>query len=46
MLVGSGSGDIEEFKESLEDDKVMYGMYRCKDVLDGIETVKFVYIYW
>lgn len=45
-LVGNGSGDIEEFKECLEDDKVMYGLYRAKDTLDGIETIKFVYIYW
>lgn len=45
-LAGTGSGDIEEFKECLQDDQVMYGLYRTKDVLDGIKTIKFVYIYW
>ena len=45
-LIASGSGDIEELKESLLDDQVMYGLLRTSDMVDAITTVKFVYIYW
>ena len=46
VLVGQGEGDIEEMKESLQDDQVHYALYRTSDVIDEITTVKFVYIYW
>lgn len=43
---GQGSGDLSELKESLDDAKVMYGLYRVTDTVDDITTVKFVYIQW
>lgn len=43
---GKGSGDLSELKESLDDTKVMYGLYRVTDTVDDITTVKFVYIQW
>lgn len=46
ILVATGTGDIDELKESLQDDQVMYGLYRTADKIDDIATVKFVYIYW
>lgn len=44
--LAQGEGDIEELKNSLEDDLVMYGLYRTTDEYDNIKTVKFVYVYW
>ena len=40
-----GEGDIEKLKDSLQDDQVMYGLYRTTDEYDNITTVKFVYVY-
>ena len=45
-LVAMGCNDLDELTEKLEDDRVMYGLYRTADVIDDIKTVKFVYIYW
>jgi len=44
--VASGSGDIDELKNCLEDDKPFYFLYRTTDTIDGHVTVKFVYIIW
>lgn len=45
-IVGSGEGDLSEMKEVLSADAPMYGLYRVTDQMDGITTVKFVYIVW
>ncbi|KAK3605296.1 hypothetical protein CHS0354_001414 [Potamilus streckersoni] len=45
-LTAQGEGDAEQLRETLADDKVMYGLYRVKDTMDDITTVKFVYIVW
>ncbi len=45
-LIEKGEGDINELKEHLQNDQVMYVLYRTSDVIDEIKTVKFVYIYW
>ena len=45
-IIGRGEGDIEELKEKLDYEQVLYGLYRVIDKVDDIETVKFVYICW
>lgn len=45
-VVATGSGGLSELTEQLLDDQVMYGLLRTSDVIDAINTVKFVYIYW
>jgi len=46
ILYDKGEGDINSLKEKIEDDKVMYGLYRSSDKIDDINTVKFVYFSW
>ena len=45
-LAAMGNKGLDELTARLEDDQVMYGLYRTADVIDDIKTVKFVYIYW
>lgn len=45
-VVEKGNGDVESVVKNLQDDQVMYVLYRVKDVIDDIETIKFAYIYW
>ena len=45
-LVATGRGPIDEMRERLDDERVMYGLFRTSDTYDDIPTVKFVYIYW
>jgi hypothetical protein len=46
VLCAKGEGNMDELSEQLQDDQVMYGLYRVTDIIDDISTVKFVYIYW
>ncbi|KAK3733450.1 hypothetical protein QZH41_009892, partial [Actinostola sp. cb2023] len=46
ILRGHGSNGLDEIKACLEDDKVAYALFRLTDVVDGIPTVKFVFIQW
>jgi len=45
-LVGMGSGGLSELKSHLEDNKILYGLLRVIDVVDGTPNTKFVYIVW
>lgn len=45
-LCGFGNNGVEELKESLEDENVMYGLVRIEEQIDQSTTVKFVYIHW
>ena len=45
-LVATGSGSIEEIRAHLEEDQIVFGLFRVLDVVDDIETVKFVFINW
>lgn len=44
ICIGKGLGDLFKLKESFDDIKVMYGLYRVIDIVDDIIIVKFVYI--
>lgn len=46
VVIDKGDGDIEGLKAGLQDDQVMYGLYRTSDVMDDLTIVKFVYLYW
>ncbi|XP_050389533.1 uncharacterized protein LOC126808659 [Patella vulgata] len=46
IVAGKGEGTVDELRENLVDDQVMYGLYRVTDKIDDITTVKFVYIIW
>jgi len=46
VLLGKGSGGIEELKEQLKDDIVGYGLIRKTDKIDDSITVKFAFIMW
>lgn len=46
VLVGKGSTGLEGIKALLDDDMVVYGLLRVQDEVDGILTVKFVFIQW
>ena len=46
LLIAKGKGGVEELKDTLRDDQIMYAFYRNMDIIDDIPTVKFVYIYW
>ena len=46
QCVATGSGDLDELKGCLEDNKPLYFLYRTTDTIDGHVTVKFVYIIW
>lgn len=41
-----GTGDIATIVKYLSEDEVSYILYRTTDIMDDIETVKFVYVYW
>jgi len=45
-LASTGTGGFDEMKSHLEDDKVMYGLYRSTEQIDNSTTVKFVFIDW
>ncbi|ELU18834.1 hypothetical protein CAPTEDRAFT_226752, partial [Capitella teleta] len=45
-LKQKGSGDIATVVKHLDDNEVAYILYRTTDIIDEIETVKFVYVYW
>jgi hypothetical protein len=46
VLVATGIEDINEMKSHLSDDQGMYALYRSRDQVDDIETVKFTFIQW
>lgn len=46
VTVATGDGAIDELKERLNNEQVMYGLYRVTDAVDDIQTVKFVYVNW
>jgi len=45
-LVGSGQNGIEELISHLQDDQVLYGLYRTTDTIDNTVAVKFVLVLW
>eukprot|EP00121_Abeoforma_whisleri_P015563 Awhi_evm1s14329 len=46
LLVGTGTGGLDEFAAALDDSQAMYGLLRSSDTYEGIETVKFVFVAW
>ncbi|XP_071946928.1 uncharacterized protein [Antedon mediterranea] len=46
VLLSEGTGDSDEIKNVLEDDKVIYILYRKTDVVHEVSTVKFIFIAW
>lgn len=46
VVTATGTGGISELREALNDSHVTFGLFRTSDVIDDIQTVKFVYIYW
>ena len=44
--LAKGQGDVDDMKGALQDDLIMYGLYRTSDMYDDIKMVKFVYVYW
>lgn len=46
VLVGKGTGGVDEMKEHFQANMVGYGLVRKTEVFDGSTTVKFVYIQW
>ncbi|XP_031555042.1 uncharacterized protein LOC116291949 [Actinia tenebrosa] len=46
VLRSKGTDGLDGIKGCLEEDKVAYALLRVPDVLDGISTVKFVYLQW
>jgi hypothetical protein len=44
VAVGKGSGGVSEMIEHLSPETIAYGLVRVTDVIEGISTVKFVYI--
>jgi len=45
-FVATGSGGLEELKSHLAEDKILYGLVRVIDMVDGSPNTKFVYIVW
>jgi len=43
---GSGTGGLEEFRASFDENERMYGLLRVIDIIDGHSTVKFVFVAW
>eukprot|EP01117_Protostelium_nocturnum_P009517 TRINITY_DN339_c0_g1_i1.p1 TRINITY_DN339_c0_g1~~TRINITY_DN339_c0_g1_i1.p1 ORF type:complete len:503 (+),score=236.61 TRINITY_DN339_c0_g1_i1:179-1687(+) len=46
VLLGSGSGGLEELLPHLKDEIVAYGLLRTTDQIDNSVTVKFVHLNW
>ena len=46
VVTATGCGHFDELKAHLDDEQVMYALYRTTDKYDDIATVKFVYLYW
>ncbi|XP_064393864.1 uncharacterized protein LOC135341280 [Halichondria panicea] len=46
VACGSGPGAVEDVKELIADDKILYSLVKVTDVVDDIPTIKFVYIQW
>jgi len=46
VLVGSGSGGIDELKSHLDETKILYGLLRVVDYYDATANTRFVYIVW
>ena len=46
VILGVGSGGVDEFKELFKEDQIVYVLFRVTDMVDEIATVKFVYIQW
>jgi len=46
IVIGSGSGGVEELRSHLEDDTVVYALVRKIEQIDATEAVKFCYIRW
>ncbi|XP_013378948.1 uncharacterized protein LOC106150598 [Lingula anatina] len=46
VVLGSGTGGLEELKAGFDNSLAMYALLRVTDVVDDITTVKFVYILW
>jgi hypothetical protein len=44
VLVGKGSGGLQELQDQLKDDMVGYALVRMVERIDESETIKFVYI--
>jgi len=44
VLVDRGSGGVDEFSSYLASDSIAYALVRVTDVIEGISTVKFVFI--
>jgi len=45
-LEGTGSGGLSEMISHMEDDKIMYGIFRSTEQIDASTTVKFAFIDW
>jgi len=45
-LAGTGSGGLDEMKDHMRPDNVVYGLYRTTEQIDGSTTVKFCFIDW
>lgn len=43
---GSGSGGLEEMKQHLKDDVIMYGLIRKMEIIDSTEAIKFCFVDW
>ncbi|KAL6053482.1 Drebrin-like protein-like [Balamuthia mandrillaris] len=46
VVVGQGSGGLEELKAHLKPDQIFYGLLRVVDTIDGRPYPKFVFINW
>lgn len=46
MLIGKGTNGLSGISSLLEDDIVAYALLRVQDKVDGITTIKFVFITW
>jgi len=46
ILKGSGTGDVSELRDQLEEDNVCYVLVRKIEQIDATEAVKFVFIRW
>lgn len=46
VLIGKGTGGLQGIIKLLENDIVAYALLRVQDTVDGIATVKFVFITW
>lgn len=45
-VTGSGSGGVEEFRQSLKDNEVAYGFLAVSSSIDQTEMRRFIYVRW